>query len=115
MAIRSGRYRHRFTLLTPTLDIEGMPTRNDYGELTGDNTVLQRPWCAILDVESSESVDTAINGQETIVFEIRYSKMLINPATNMYIEFDGELYDIISAVDPLRYREKITITAVKRR
>ena len=115
MAIRSGRYRHRFNLLKPKLGEDCEPERNQYGELTGETVSVQRPWCAIVKVESSESVSGSINGQETIGFEIRYSKMFENPETDMYIEFEGSTYDIISAVDPLKYREKITITAIKRR
>ena len=115
MAIRSGRYRHRFALLKPKLDVDGEPARNGFGELTGETTVVQRPWCAIIKVESTESSGNAINGQETIGFEVRYSKIYEDPNTNMFIEFDKSIYDIISAVDPLKYRERITITAIRRR
>ena len=115
MAIRSGRYRHRFSLLKPLLGDDGEPARNDFGELTGGTVVVQRPWCAIVKVESSENNATAVNGQEQIGFEIRYSKMFEDPDTDMYIEFQSGIYDIISAVDPLKLREKHTITAVRRR
>lgn len=115
MAVRSGRYRHRFTLRKPKTDSSGEPLRNSYGELTGETTIVQKPWCAIVEVESSENVGTAINGQESIGFEIRYSKLFDDPDTSMYIEFDGSEYDIVSAADPLKYREKINIVAIKRR
>ena len=115
MAIRSGRYRHRFILLKPKLGEDGEPARNGYGELTGETIVIQRPWCAIVKVESSESSGNSVNGQEVIGFEVRYSKIYEGPDTNMFIEFEGAIYDIVSAVDPLKYREKITITAIRRR
>ena len=115
MAVRSGRYRHRFNLLKPKLGDDGEPARNDYGELTGETTIVQRPWCAIVKVESTETSSKAVQGQETTGFEIRYSKVFEDPDTDMYIEFEKEIYDIISAVDPLKLREKILITAIKRR
>jgi head-tail adaptor len=115
MAIRSGRYRHRFILLKPKLGEDGEPARNSYGELTGETTIVQRPWCAIIKVDSSENSASAIQGQETIGFEIRYSKIFEEPDTDMYIEFQKEMYDIVSAVDPLKFRERILITAIKRR
>ena len=71
MAIRSGRYRHRFELLKPKLGIDKEPERNDFGQLTGETVIVARPWCDIMDVKSTEHVSTAINGQEIINFEIR--------------------------------------------
>ncbi len=115
MAIRSGRYRHRFTLLKPKLGVNGEPERNELGERTGEMTVVQRPWCAIIKVESSETVGKQNQGQKTIGFEIRYSKVFEDPDTAMIIEYNNETYDIISADDPLEYHQKIIITAVRRR
>ncbi len=113
--IRSGRMRHRFKLLSPKLDDDGNLIRNDYGTPTGETDIVARPWCNIIDNKSSESVGTAINGQETIIFEIRYSKQFINPETNMFIEFENETYDITSSFDPHKRRERLHVTAIKRR
>lgn len=115
MAVRSGRFRHRFELLKHATDENGDPLRNDYGELTDEYEVVSRPWCNVVLVNSSENASTMITGQEQINFEVRYSKMLENPTNDMVIRFEGELYDITSSVDVYKRREKLTIFAIKRR
>lgn len=115
MAIRSGRMRHRFKLLRPELDSSGEPTRDEYGALSGNTEVIQRPWCNVMDVKSDESVASAVNGQELIKFEVRYSNAFLNPDTDMFIEFENAMYDITSVVDPYKRRDRLHILATKRR
>lgn len=113
--MRSGRFRHRFKLMKPKLGSDGEAERNEYGEETGDLTLVSYPWCSIIDSRNNENVSTAVVGQESIKFEIRYSKIFENPDTNMVIVFEDNKYDITSVVDPHRRREMMHITAVKRR
>jgi head-tail adaptor len=115
MAVFSGNFRHRFDLLSPVLGSDGHPARNDFGEETGELKILQKPWCDIVTIVNSESSSTAINEQEQLEFIVRYSKMYENAANNMTIRYDGGLYDITSAVDVLKRREKLNIFAIKRR
>lgn len=115
MAVRSGRYRHRFELLRNKVGDDGEPDRNEYGEFTGEYEIIQRPWCDVLLTADSENASTAVNSQEQITFEIRYSKMFTNPTNNMFIRFEGNIYDITSVDDPQRRREKLNIFAIKRR
>ena len=115
MAINSGKMRQRFELLSPVRGADGEPARNEHGEETGELEVIQRPWCEITTIVNSENNSTAINDQEQIGFNVRFSKMYNNAANNMSIRFEGELYDVTSAVDPFKGREKIKILAIKRR
>jgi hypothetical protein len=43
MAVFSGKFRHRFDLMSPVLGSDGYPARNDFGEETGELKILQRP------------------------------------------------------------------------
>jgi SPP1 family predicted phage head-tail adaptor len=115
MAVFAGKFRHRFDLMAPVMGSDGHPARNDFGEETGELKILQRPWCEIVTIVNSESNSTAINGQEQLEFIVRYSKMYENAANYMTIKYDGSLYDITSAVDVLKRRERINIFAIKRR
>ena len=115
MAVRSGNYRHRFDLLKPKTGDDGLPLRDEFGSPTGETEIVQRPWCRILANDSDENVSTAINTQETIRFELRYSKMFENAETKMSLKFDNDIYDITSAVNKLKLNEKTIITAIKRR
>lgn len=115
MAVFSGKFRHRFDLMSPVLGNDGQPARNEFGELTGELKILQKPWCEIVTIVNSENTSTAINGQEQLEFIVRYSKMYENAANNMTIKYDGSIYDITSAVDVLKRRERINIFAIKRR
>ncbi len=95
--------------------MDGLPVRDGLGQPTGESEVVQRPWCRILETGTTEAVGNAIIGQKTIKFEIRYSKQMENPDTNMYIEFKGETFDIISSNDIDERNEKMEIVAIKRR
>jgi head-tail adaptor len=115
MPVSSGKMRHRFDLMSPVLDADGYPARNEFGEETGELQILQRPWCSIVTIVNSESKSTAINDQEQLEFIVRYSKMYENAANYMTIKYNNSLYDITSAVDVLKLREKINIFAIKRK
>jgi|TARA_R110000851_G_scaffold75878_3_gene167095 head-tail adaptor len=115
MAVFAGKFRHRFDLMSPVLGSDGQPARNEFGEETGELKIVQKPWCDIVTIVNSENASTAINGQEQIEFIVRYSKMYQNAANYMIIKYDGCLYDITSAVDVLKRREKLNIFAIKRR
>ncbi len=115
MAVRSGKYRHRFELLKPKVGDDGEPVRNSNGEETGELEVVQRPWCNINITNNAEHASTAIADQLQIGLEVRYSRMYENAANNMTIRFRGNLYDITSADDPSFRGEKIDILAIKRR
>jgi len=115
MGVRSGSYRHRIELLKPKLGDDCLPLRDAFGSPTHETKVVQRPWCRILANDSDESVSTAINTQEVIRFELRYSKMYENAETKMSLKFQGDTFDITSAVNKLKLNEKTIITAIKRR
>lgn len=116
MSVRSGRYRNRILLKKPKLGENNKPLRNRFGELTGEMQVVQRPWCAILEVKSDEvNASNSITGQDMIMFELRYTKELENPDSTMIIEYRNIVYDIIGVVDLHLRREKMHVTAKRRR
>jgi len=109
MAVSAGRYRHRIKILKD----DG--TRDEYGGSNGIRTQIANPWCRVLplaDVEHNSDVRTS--GQELLEFEIRYSKSLENPTSDMFLEFKSQEYDIITALNYLELNEKIRIVAKKR-
>lgn len=115
MAVRSGRMRHRFELLQFKLDVDGKPIRDEYGNPVEEFDVLMFPWANVKDVKSAEFTGySADSGQEQLQFEVRYSNQYL-AKTDMFIRFEGVIYDIISVVDPHKRRERLLITAKQRR
>jgi SPP1 family predicted phage head-tail adaptor len=109
MAINSGRMNRRFVLMKPTTVL------NDNGHsISGDDKVVARPWCEVLSNSSTENNGNAVNSQETIIFRIRYSKMLDNPDPSMYILYKDNKYDITSAIDDRDTREIMKVSATRR-
>lgn len=108
MAVASGRYRHRIKILKSTQE------RGTFGGSTGKRELIAEPWCKIVPLSDNENVGTITTGQMVYDIEIRYSKSLENPTSDMYIEFKGKEYDIITVMNHLELNEKLKIVAKER-
>jgi head-tail adaptor len=114
--MRSGYLRKRFTLLGIEKDANGDPIRDAVGQLSTVKKVISRPWCAVTVISSSENTSSSgtVN-QLTLEFTVRWSKQFENPTAEMEILFEGDTYDIVSVINPRMVKEKLIITAIKRR
>lgn len=108
MAVSAGRYRHRIKVLKRTNE------RDKYGGSENKRTEISYPWCKVTPISDTEDNGTTTVGQLILEFEIRYSKSLENPTSDMFIEFKGSEYDITSVINHLELNEKLKIMAKKR-
>lgn len=108
MAVSAGRYRHRIKILKRTSE------RDKYGGSTDTMEQISYPWCAVKPLSDVEDSGEITVGQLKLEFEIRYSKSLENPTSDMFLTFKGEEYDIISVLNHLELNEKLKIIAIKR-
>lgn len=120
MAVNAGYMRKRFILYGSRKNLVGEPLVDDVGQAIEDREVLARPWCSVKVVSSTEKGGVLNSGQLTLEFTVRWSKYLAsssigNPTQDMYIEFEGEEYDIVSVINPRMKKEKLIIQAIKRR
>ncbi len=108
MAVRAGRYRHRIQVMIPSTE------RDAYGSTVGYD-VLQRPWCSVTPISESKTfLDAAISSEYTVEFEVRYSKELENPTSDMYIIFKDRIFDIVEVINVMEINERLRIKAVRR-
>lgn len=112
--VRSGRMRHRIKIIKDAVDENGDLLRDEFGGLTGEKTVVAFPWCKVRHISDAEDEGTKTTGQYIIEFEIRYSKSLENPDSDMYILFKDVEYDIISAINLYELNEKLVMMAKTR-
>lgn len=109
MAVHAGKYKDRIT-------VKGDGgQRSQFGGSTLEKRVIQRPWCKVRHVSDNETNDERPTGQLVLEFEVRYSISLENPTTDMFIEFRGIEYDIISAMNVNMRNEKLLILTKQRR
>lgn len=109
MAVRAGRYRERMNVMRDS------GVLNQFGGSTNGRTRVQRPWCKIRTVSDNENNGERTTGQLILEFEIRYSKSLENPSSDMFIVYRDVEYDIISAINENMMNEKLFIMGKKRR
>lgn len=105
MAVSAGRYRHRIQI------VKLSDQRDEYGGLTKERVQVSKPWCRVTPMADVENVGTATVGQALMEFEIRYSKSLENPSSDMFLIFKGKEYDIVTVLNFLELNEKLKIMA----
>lgn len=115
MGLRTGRMRFRGELRRLKRDSNGEIIRDELGAQTTETEIVAKPWFNILSNNQLDNTSTAIVSQEDITIELRYSPSLIDGLTSMFLVFDGNEYDITSADDKQRRREKITVAATRRK
>ncbi len=108
MAVASGRYRHRIKILKSTQE------RSGFGGYTNSKEIVAEPWCKIVPLSDNENSGTYTTGQMMYDIEIRYSKTLENPTSDMYVEFKGKEYDIITVLNHLELNEKLKVVVKER-
>lgn len=109
MVVRAGRYRERINV------VKDAGLRNQFGGSTNERTSVQRPWCKTRTISDNENDGDKTVGQLILEFEIRYSKSLENPSSDMFIEYRNIEFDIISVINPDMRNEKLLIMGKKRR
>lgn len=109
MSVRAGRYRERMTVMRDA------GTRNQFGGSTNGRTKVQVPWCKIRTISDNENAGEKTTGQLILEFEIRYSKSLENPTSDMFVIYRDVEYDIISVINENMMNEKLFILGKKRR
>lgn len=110
MGMRAGRMRHKITVY------KSDGSRDDFGApVAGAKTVVATPYCWVKPVANTETSGSQTRDNYTVQFGIRYSKTLENPTPEMYIEFKGSEYDIVSVINHDEMNEKLLITATRRR
>lgn len=109
MAVRAGRYRERIVVMKDS------GVRNQFGGSTHGRTKVQSPWCKVRTISDNENDGEKTTGQLIIEFELRYSKSLENPSSDMFIVFRDVEYDIISSINENMMNEKLFIMGKKRR
>lgn len=108
MGISAGRYRHRIKILKQA------DVRDEYGGFTVSRIQVANPWCRVTPLTDIEAVGSTTEGQLLTEFEIRFSKSLENPSSDMFLEFKNDEYDIISVINHLELNEKLKILAKRR-
>lgn len=103
MPVHAGQYKDRIAVKRDTGE------RNAFGGSKNTTKVVQRPWCKVRTISDNEVNGTNPKGQLILEFEMRYSKSLENPTNDMFIEFRGKQFDIISALNLNMRNEKLVI------
>ncbi len=103
MAVRAGRYRERMEVRRSSGE------RNQFGGATDATTLVQKPWCKVRHISDNENDGVQTVSQLILEFEIRYSKSLENPTSDMTIIYRSVSYDIISVINPYMLNEKLVI------
>lgn len=109
MAVRAGRYRERMEVMADA------GKRNEFNGSTNERVVVQKPWCKVRVVSDNENSGEKTVSQPILEFEIRYSKSLENPSSDMFVVYRKNEYDIISVINQYMLNEKLLIMAKKRR
>lgn len=105
--MRSGRLRSRVKILKP----EG---RNSFGEVSEKSIVIANKFCEVNVISDTEITGDRRTSNKTLEFKTRYSKQIECPSSDMFIEFKGECYDIISVINYRELNKWLTIRATKR-
>jgi head-tail adaptor len=107
MAVMAGRYRHRIKIMKLSGE------KDEYGAKTG-NVLVAHPWCKVSVINEVEISADRTTGQELIEFEVRYSKSIENPTSDMHIVFKDRDFDIVSVLNVLELNEKLKILGKRR-
>lgn len=106
--MRSGRLRDRVKILKQTTE------RNDFGELLDEYCLVAEKYCETKVISDNESSSNRTGSTETLEFTTRYSKQIEKTTSDMFIEFEGCYYDIVSVIDYRRLKKRLIIKAVLR-
>ncbi len=108
MTVRAGRLRHRLEVYRPTNE------RDEFGTVTAARELVGRFWCDAKNMSNETLIGDIRQNQDTVEFTTRYNKQLGDIKNDMFIEFKGNEFDILSVVNPRLLNEYIVIRCVKR-